>query len=69
MQDLSHICDLHHSLWQRWILNPLGKAKDRTHVLMDTSQVPHHCATTGTPNLILNNYIYQYHGHQVDRRE
>jgi len=26
--DQSHICDLHHSLWQRWVLNPLSEAKD-----------------------------------------
>ena len=39
MLDLSHICDLHHSLWQHRILNPLGKARDQTHILMDTSQV------------------------------
>ena len=33
------ICDLHHSSWQRWILNPLNEARDQTGVLMDTSQV------------------------------
>ena len=38
-QDLSHICNLYHSSWQCWILNPLIKARDRTHILMDTSQV------------------------------
>ena len=38
-QDLSHICDLHHSLWQCWILNPLSEARDQTCVLMDTSRV------------------------------
>ena len=37
MQDLSHICDLHHSSWQRQILNPLSKARDRIPILMDTS--------------------------------
>ena len=37
MPDLSHICDLHHSSWEGWILNPLSKARDRTCVLMDTS--------------------------------
>ena len=37
--DPSHICDLHHSSWQRWILNPLSKAGDQTCVLMDTSRV------------------------------
>ena len=35
MQDPSHVCDLHHSSRQRWILNPLSGAKDRTCVLMD----------------------------------
>ena len=29
--------DLHHSSWQRQILNPLSEARDRTHVLMGTS--------------------------------
>ena len=33
--DLSHIADLHHSLWQYWILNPLSKARDRTCILRD----------------------------------
>ena len=28
MPDPSHICDLHLSLWQHWILNPLIKARD-----------------------------------------
>jgi len=28
MPDLSHVCDLHHSSWQHWILNPLGWAGD-----------------------------------------
>ena len=27
-RDLSYICDLHYSLWQRWILNTLSKARD-----------------------------------------
>ena len=26
--DLSHVCDLHHSSWQRQILNPLSEARD-----------------------------------------
>ena len=30
-------CDLHHGSWQGQILNPLSEARDRTHVLMDTS--------------------------------
>ena len=39
MWDLSCICDLHHSSQQQQILNPLSKATDGTHVLMDTSRV------------------------------
>ena len=29
-QDMSHICDLHHSSQQSQILNPLSEARDRT---------------------------------------
>ena len=47
-QDPSHICNLHHRSWQRWILNPLIKARDQTHVLMDTNQIHFHCAMVGT---------------------
>ena len=28
--DLSHICDLHHSLWQCSIFNPLSETRDQT---------------------------------------
>ena len=37
--DPSHICDQCCSLQQCWILNPLNKARDQTHIFMDTSQV------------------------------
>ena len=37
--DPSSICDLHHSSWQHWIFNPQNKARDRTLILMDASQV------------------------------
>ena len=37
--DLSRICHLHHSSWQRWILNPLSESRDRTCILMDPSRV------------------------------
>ena len=43
--DLSHVCDLHHSLRQqqlKWILNPLIEARDRTHVLMYPSRICYH---------------------------
>ena len=49
--DPSHVCNLHHSSWQRRILNPLSKARDQTCVLMDTSQIPLHWATMGTHDL------------------
>jgi len=39
MWDLSRICNLHHSSRQSQIPNPLSEARDRTHVLMDTSWV------------------------------
>ena len=37
-QDLSSVCNLHHSSWQRQILNPLCEARDRNRILMDISQ-------------------------------
>ena len=36
---VSWVCHLHHSSQQYQILNPLGKARDWTWILMDTSQV------------------------------
>ena len=47
--NLSCVCDLHHSSWQPQILNPLSEARDRTHVLMDASQMHYHGVMTGTP--------------------
>ena len=37
MPDLSCIFDLHRSLQQYEILNPLSKARDQTHILIETS--------------------------------
>ena len=36
--DLSRVCDLHHSSWQHWILNPLSEARDQTCILVDASR-------------------------------
>ena len=36
MLDLSHICDLGCSLWQCQIINLLSKARDQSHIFMDT---------------------------------
>ena len=41
-QDLSRVCDLHHSSRQCQIFNPLSEARDRTQVLMDASRVRYH---------------------------
>ena len=38
-QDPSCTYDLPHSSQQRWLLNPLSEARDRTYVLMDTGWV------------------------------
>ena len=40
--DGSHVCNLHHGSRQCWILNPLSEARDKTCVLMDTSQIHYH---------------------------
>ena len=55
-QDVSHVCDLHHSSWQRQILTPLIEARDGILVLMNTSQICFCCTTVGT--LENNNVIF-----------
>ena len=49
MWDPSHVFNLHHSSQQCRILNPLSRARDQTHVLINTSQVCYHWATMETP--------------------
>ena len=51
--DPSHSCDLHHSSWQCQTPDPLREARDGTHILRDTSWICYHCATAGTPILLL----------------
>jgi len=53
MPDPNLICDLHHRSWQRWILNPLSKARDQTCNLMVPSWIHFRCAMKGTPCFIL----------------
>ena len=55
--DPSCVCNLHHSSGPHWILNPLSGAIDQTHVLMDTTQVHYHWATTGTLSLVSIAYL------------
>ena len=51
--DPSHVCDIHHSSWQQWILNPLSKARDQTRDLTDSSRVRYHQAIMGTQVVLL----------------
>ena len=53
--DQSHVCDLHCSLWQRRILNPLREARDPTHILMDTNWV----LNPLSPNKISQELVYK----------
>ena len=48
-QDLSRVCDLHHSSRQHQILNPQSEARDQTRNLKAPSWIRFCCATTGTP--------------------
>ena len=50
--DLSCACDLPHSLWQCQIPNPLSKARDQTHILLNTRQICFSCTMMGTPVLL-----------------
>ena len=58
IQDPSPVCSLYHSSWQRWILNPLSEVRDRTPILIDTSQVCYGCATMGTPWNVFYIFIF-----------
>ena len=52
------ICDLHPSLRQHPILNPLSKARDQSWVLMDTSRVCYCWAVMETPCYFLMRHFY-----------
>ena len=58
MKDLSDVCNLHHSSQQHQILNPLIKARDRTHGLMVASRIRFRCATIGAP-ILGKNFLEQ----------
>ena len=55
-QDLSLVFDLHHSLWQCQILNPLSEDTDQSHIFKDTGQVLNSLSHSGNPqeNLLLS---------------
>ena len=52
--DPSCICDLHGSLWQCQMLNLLSKARDRTHILMETSWGLNLLRHSGNSTITLN---------------
>jgi len=60
--DLSHICDVCHSSWQNWILNPLIETMDQIIIFMDTSQFRYCWATTRTAF-----FFFQGCTHEVPR--
>ena len=51
MWDPSHVCDVHHILWQRRILNSLSKARDGTCVLWILVGFINHWAMMGIPEV------------------
>ena len=51
--ELSSICNLHHSLQQHQILNPLSEARDQTPILTETSPVLNPLSHKRTPNMTL----------------
>ena len=57
----SCICDLHHSSRQHRIPDPVSEARDRTRILLDTSRIHFHCATTGT-HQIMPDQVSGHHG-------
>ena len=59
--DPSHICDLHHSSWKRWILNPLSKARDWTCILMDSNQDCYHCGMQSSQSWLTASCNIDYH--------
>ena len=61
LPDLSRVSDLHHSSPQCWILNPLSRVRDRTHILMNTHQVHFSLSHNGNSlNVYFKSYICDY---------
>ena len=58
--DQSHICDLHHSLQQHWIINPMSKARDQTCIPTETVRFITHWTTTGTPKIIVFLFLFLF---------
>ena len=61
MPDLSHICNIHHNLWQQLTLNPLSEERNQTCILMYISWVCYHWATMGTlASMLTCKYFYLF---------
>ena len=58
IRDPNRVCNPYHSSRQCQILNPLSEARDRTPILMDTSQICFCCATKGTPQKNIFQSLY-----------
>ena len=56
--DLSHVCDLHHCLWQHQILNLLSKGRDRTCIVMDASRVHNLLSHNGNSSITLSFHFF-----------
>ena len=55
-RDPSLICNLHHSSWQCWILNPLSEARNRTLNLMVPNGICFRCTKMETPRSFFNSH-------------
>ena len=53
MSDPSWVCDLHHSSWQHWMLNPLSEARDQIRIFVDTSWICNPLSHNGNSLLCL----------------
>ena len=58
MPDLSSVCDLHHSSWQHWLLNPLSEARDQTRNLEVPNWIYFCCTITRIPKFYYYYYYY-----------
>ena len=61
MQDLSCICDLHRSLQQHQIPNPLSEARDQTHIFTDNRRVLNPLSHNGNSYHYCYCYYYTFH--------
>ena len=58
MQNLNHVCNLHHSSQKCQILNPLSEVRDQTHSLIVPSQIHFPCAMRGIPTALFFSFRF-----------